>query len=114
MALAGVIGGAGSCRGGGAEARGGGAEEEAVSHVRTVVRVAAVGSRAFEEGKLVPGAAAMAGAFRGGRWGGGRQLAEKTTAMGRRKRGRGGDIVLFFFLWSGKEELITAIGQFGG
>jgi len=79
MSPAGVSGGAG----GGAEARGGGAEEEPVSHVRTVGRVAAVGSRAFE------GREAWCG---NGRCFYGMGVGRGQTGRRRRRRRRGGGI----------------------
>jgi len=86
---AGVSGGAGRSRDGGAEARGGGAEEEPVSHRRTVGRVAAVGSRAFEGREARCGNGRCFYGMGVGRGQTGRPEAEETAATRRRSaRGR--------------------------
>jgi len=108
---AGVSGGAGRSRDSGAEARGGGAEEEPVSHRRTVGRVAAVGSRAFEG--------------REARCGNGRcfyrmGVGRGQTGRRRRRRRRGGGIedeavgFLIIFLCPGRGGLITAMATVCG
>jgi len=103
MSPAGVSGGAG----GGAEARGGGAEEEPVSHVRTVGRVAAVGSRAFEGREAWCGNGRCFYGMGVGRGQTGRPEAEETAATRRRNRGRGGGFLINSFV--GDRGLITVI-----